>query len=65
MRDFTYTNYIPDLTERFPEGFRTFDEPYDYGYEPSYEELVADGEYSDKEEQPSACLRGREVHVNS
>ena len=50
MRDFTYTNYIPDLTERFPEGFRTFDEPYDYGYEPSYEELVADGEYSDKEE---------------
>lgn len=35
--------YIPDLTERYPEGFRTFDEP-DYGYEPTYEELVASGE---------------------
>ena len=30
-----YTNYIPDLTERYPEGFRTFDEPDDYGYDPS------------------------------
>lgn len=51
MRDFTY-NYIPDLTERYPEGFRTFDEPYDescdYGYEPSYEELVVtDSDYAE------------------
>ena len=50
MRDFTYTNYIPDLTERYPEGFRTFDEPYDYGYEPSYEELVADGYENEMED---------------
>lgn len=70
-------SYIPDLTERFPEGFGGVDmtpsfygEPVDYsraygyedeerwgyedrnygrmgGYEPSYEELVADGEYED------------------
>ena len=50
-------SYIPDLTERFPEGFGGIDmtpsyfgEPVDYGrsyggYEPSYEELVAAGEY--------------------
>ena len=50
MRDFTYGSYIPDLTERYPEGFRNFDEPYDYGYEPSYEELVADGEYENNKE---------------
>lgn len=46
MRDFIYNTYIPDLTERYPDGFRSFDEP-DYGYEPSYDELVADGEYED------------------
>ena len=42
--------YIPDLTERYPEGFRCYDEPdyYDYGYEPSYEELVVtDSDYAD------------------
>ena len=47
--------YIPDLTERFPEGFggvdmtpSYFGEPVDYsrayGYEPTYEELVESGE---------------------
>ena len=35
-------NYIPDLTERYPEGFRTFDEPY-CGYE-SDGEIVLDEE---------------------
>ena len=48
-------SYIPDLTERFPEGFggvdmtpSYFGEPVDYsrsyvnGYEPSYEEIMAE-----------------------
>ena len=30
-----YTNYIPDLTERYPEGFRTFDDYELDSYEPS------------------------------
>lgn len=41
--------YIPDLTERYPEGLRTFDEPEECGYEPTYEELVAAGEYKQEE----------------
>ena len=47
--------YIPDITERFPEGYggvdmtpSYFGEPVDYsrayGYEPTYEELVESGE---------------------
>lgn len=48
--------YIPDITERFPEGFggvdmtpSFFGEPVDYRYEPSYEELCEDGEYGYEE----------------
>jgi hypothetical protein len=48
-------DYIPDLTERFPEGFDGVDmtpsfygEPVDWsralGYEPTYDELVESGE---------------------
>lgn len=41
------THYIPDLTERYPEGFRGFDEP-DCGYEPPYsEQLITDPNYQD------------------
>mgnify|MGYP003301227381 CR=1 FL=1 len=47
MYDRIYTSYIPDLTERFPDGFRSFDDPCDYDYEPSYDELVEMGEYED------------------
>ena len=36
-------NYIPDMTERFPEGMREMETP-SYGYEPTYEELLASGE---------------------
>lgn len=41
--------YIPDMTERFPEGMRGVDmtDSYfddGYGYEPTYEELLASGE---------------------
>lgn len=45
-----YNNYIPDLTERYPEGFITFEEPnYEEGYEPSYGELVAtDPDYKEE-----------------
>lgn len=47
MRDFIY-NYIPDLTERCPEGFnRTFDEP-DYNMDapaPAYDEVVPTDPY--------------------
>ena len=41
----THSNIL--ACERFPEGFRSFDEP-DNGYEPTYDELVADGEYKEE-----------------
>ena len=37
-------SYIPDMTERYPEGMREIDTPSCYGYEPTYEELLASGE---------------------
>ena len=54
-------DYIPDLTDRFPEGFDGVDmtpsfygEPVDWsralGYEPTYEELVESGEIQEIEE---------------
>lgn len=50
MYDRIYNTYIPDLSERFPDGFRSFDDPC-CCYEPSYDELVAMGEYEDEELQ--------------
>jgi len=58
-------DYIPDLTERFPEGFDGVDmtpsfygEPVDWsralGYEPTYEELVESGEI----EEPRKFILG-------
>ena len=32
--------YIPDMTERFPQGMRDLYEPKSNGYEPSYEEIL-------------------------
>ncbi len=38
--------YIPDMTERFPEGMRGYDETEPEGYEPDYAEWEAE-HYSD------------------
>ena len=58
MRDFSYGSYIPDLTERYPEGFRyDYDDPC-YGYEPSYDELVEMGEYNNEETQDDDYIHG-------
>ena len=62
--------YIPDITERFPEGFggvdmtpSYFGEPVDYslayGYEPTYEELVESGEI----EEPKYFKVGQSYRV--
>lgn len=51
MKDFYCNNYIPDLTERYPEGFRTFDDDYNQeDYEPSYD-IENDPEYIDISEK--------------
>ena len=67
--------YIPDLTERFPEGFggvdmtpSYFGEPVDYsrayGYEPTYEELV-ESEETEPEETESRKFEVGQEHTKT
>lgn len=45
-----YTNYIPDLTERYPEGFRTFDDYEPDSFEPEVSEETSDNTNNNNEE---------------
>lgn len=50
MRDFNMT-YIPDLTERFPEGFNGVDlTPYRYDEYDAWDELARESEWARQKE---------------
>ncbi len=60
------SQYIPDLTERFPEGFGGIDLTDSFfpsgrgGYEPSWDELYE--EYEEEEKEPHKFIEGNRYH---
>lgn len=52
--------YIPDMTERYPQGMRDIYEPENNGYEPSYAELMAEEEREMELNKPRKFKIGNE-----
>lgn len=58
--------YIPDMTERFPQGMRDIDEPRSYGRELTYAEWLEEEERERAAKEPRKFKIGNEYeHIGS